>query len=98
ANTTARHNTIKVLSIKEVYIVCQIFGGRYGGNSKVKKEACPLNMVLDNSHELKNVNAIPKTTIPTTAKVEIVCAIYAGTNAPTKIVAINIWVGQRPLQ
>ena len=40
----------------------------------------------------------PNSATPTTASVATVPRRYEGTSAPTKIVAIRICVGQRPLQ
>src|SRR5690554_4750725 len=98
AKITALHNTIKVRSISEVYIVCKNLGGLYGGSSNVKKDDSPFKSVLDNSHEVKKVKAIPKTAIPITANIETVPAHFEDTKAPTKIVAINICIGHLPLQ
>ena len=45
-----------------------------------------------------NVRAIPKSAMATTADAETKPASIAGTKEPIKRVAINICVGQRPLQ
>ena len=98
AKIIALHKTINVLSINDVYMVFQNLGGRYGGNSKLKVETSPFKTVLDKPQETKNIKAIPRTAIPTTDNNEATPEKACGTAAPTKIVAIRIWVGQRPLQ
>src|SRR5690554_1556478 len=98
AKTTALHNTIKVRSISDVYIVCKNLGGLYGGSSNVKKEDSPFKSVLDKSHDVIKVKAMPKTAMPITANMETVPAHPAETKAPRKIVAINICIGHLPLQ
>ena len=44
------------------------------------------------------MQATPSKAIPATAPAATAPDRYGGTNAPRKIVAIRIWVGQRPLQ
>ena len=60
-------------------------------------ETSPFKTVLDRPQDTKNINAIPKMAIPTTESREARLEKPAGTAAPMKIVAIRIWVGQRPL-
>ena len=90
AKTMARHKTIKVLSISEVYKVFQNRGGLYGGNSRLKVETSPFKTVFDKAQDTKNIKQIPSTAIPITAPKDAIPANEDGTTAPINIVAINI--------
>ncbi len=55
----ARQRTRIVLSINDVYNVCKIRGGLYGGNSKLKVDAWPLKIDLLKPHDTKRLKTIP---------------------------------------
>ena len=83
--------------MKSLQIVFQNLGGLNGGNSNVKDETSPFNIVLDKNNETIKVKNIPNKAILITANVETAPAKFSGTNAPIKMDAIKICVGQRPL-
>ena len=91
-------STNKVLSNKERINILPICGVLYGGNSNVKDEGSPFNIVLDSIFETNNVNKIPNktTSITTTAATnpENIPAIEPEIN----IVATVIKNGNLPLQ
>ncbi len=59
--------------------------------------ACPRSTVRDSNHEAKNIAATPSTATVTTAEADTSPARCAGARAPTKMVAMRICVGHRPL-
>src|SRR3989304_1577604 len=79
-------------------MVGQRRGGGYGGSARLKNEASPWRIVLESPHDTKNVMIIPMITTPTTDTEETRPEREGRTSAPTKIVAMRICVGHRPLQ
>ena len=64
----------------------------------MKADASPLNTVFDNNHDIRNVNATPIRTTPTTVPAAMKEVKAGEKRAATKTVASIIKVGKRPLQ
>ena len=59
--------------------------------------ASPASTVRDSIQDARNIAAIPSSAIATTADADTNPARCAGARVPTKMLAIRICVGQRPL-
>ena len=71
AKITARQSTKIVRSIIEVYMVCKIRGGRYGGSSRLNVETSPFSTVRESAQDTMKVRSTPKSAMPKTADAEI---------------------------
>ena len=90
-------NTKITLSQTERTITFPSCGFRYGGNSKIKEDGKPFNIVFDNILDINKVIHIPKTIIANTVKVATIELLGPVNKLPIKIVAIVISIGNLPL-